>query len=335
MTDRWPQAHPRPDRRRVLAGLALLAAASALPGCATDTAVGDPQPLADPVIRDGWIAGADGTRLALSAWPSRGPTRAVILGLHGFGDYAPLTFTGAATAWSRAGIATYAPDQRGFGRNASRGRWPGADMLVRDAIALARAVRARHPGRPLLVAGHSMGGGVALAAAARGLPADALVLVAPAIAGGDQVNAFLRIGAHAIATFTPDRRFTGDGVVRIQASDNIAALRQAGRDPLYLRDPSGRELFGLLTLMDNAAAAAPRIAIPTLTLMGARDQVLRPASVRAVAARIPGGLWRLYPDGWHWLLRDLQAARVHADIAAFALALPPSRGPIAPGGDDG
>ena len=29
-----------------------------------------------------------------------------------------------------------------------------------------------------------------------------------------------------------------------------------------------------------------------------------------------------YPDGWHWLLRDLQAPRVWKDVADFALAAP-------------
>ena len=67
------------------------------------------------------------------------------------------------------GIAVYAPDQRGFGGNASRKRWPGADALVADAIAHRPDMRARHPGLPLIVVGDSMGGGVALAAAAGGI----------------------------------------------------------------------------------------------------------------------------------------------------------------------
>ena len=75
--------------------------------------------------------------LALHVWPARGPTRAVILALHGFGDAGDLTFEDAARAWSARGIAVYAPDQRGFGGNASRRDWPGADALVGDAVSLA------------------------------------------------------------------------------------------------------------------------------------------------------------------------------------------------------
>ena len=54
--------------------------------------------------------------------------------------------------------------------------------------------------------------------------------------------------------------------------------------------------------------------------MGARDEVLRPAQVRKVADTIPGDAgFRLYPDGWHWLFRDLQAARVWQDVGDFVL----------------
>lgn len=259
--------------------------------------------------------------LALRSWPSAGPPRAMILALHGFGDAGDLTFARAAAAWSARGILVYAPDQRGFGANPSRRRWPGEDALVADAVALSRALRARHPDLPLTVVGHSMGGGVALAAAAEGLDADGLVLAGPAIAGGAALNPALRVGAYALATVLPDKRWTGAGIVAIQPTDNIDAIREALADPRHFGDPSSVELYGLVRLMDKAAAAAPEVATPTLTLMGARDEVLRPDRVRAVHDAIPGAqAFRLYPEGWHWLFRDLQAPAVWREVGDFALA---------------
>ena len=73
--------------------------------------------------------------------------------------------------------------------------------------------------------------------------------------------------------------------------------------------------------MDEAAAAAPAVHMPTLTLMGAHDEVLRPDRVRRIHARIPGAVdFRYYPDGWHWLFSDLQAERVWKDVADFVLS---------------
>lgn len=262
--------------------------------------------------------------LVTYAWPSRGPPRAVILGLHGFGDSGELTFDRAAEYWTTRGIAVYAPDQRGFGANASRKRWPGVDALVADAVATAAEVRARHPGVPLVVVGHSMGGGVALAAAAAGMDADALVLAGPAIAGGDALDPMRRTAARMASAVAPELRWTGRGVVEIRPTDNPEALRRVAGDPRHFGDPSSRELYGLVQLMDRAAAAAPAVGTPTLTLMGAHDEVLIPDRVRAVHATIPGAVgFVTYPDGWHWLFRDLQAERVWQDVADFALSARP------------
>ena len=80
---------------------------------------------------DRYVA-ADGTALPLAVWPAAGgePPTAVILGLHGFGDYRD-AFEEPAKIWAAAGITTYAYDQRGFGKSPTRGP----------------LARHRHPGR--------------------------------------------------------------------------------------------------------------------------------------------------------------------------------------------
>ncbi|MFO1208519.1 MAG: alpha/beta fold hydrolase [Amaricoccus sp.] len=261
--------------------------------------------------------------LALHVWPAEGPTRAAILALHGYGDASDLTFEFAARDWAARGIAVYALEQRGFGANPSRQQWPGVDALVADAKAAAAEVRRRSPGVPLTVVGHSMGGGVALVAAAEGMDADALVLAGPAIAGGPALGEIARGASWTLAAALPDVRWTGQGFVHIQPTDNPSAMARVLADPRHFGNPSSRELYGLVRLMDRAAAEAPRVRIPTLTLMGAHDEVLEPDRVAEIARTIPGNAgFILYPDGWHWLFTDRQAPRVWQDVAAFALAAP-------------
>ncbi len=312
-------------RRRVLA----LAAGGglALAGCG-----GRPAPLperptpAAPAVarrRSAAVAGADGTPLAATTWAPAGRPRAAILAIHGFGETGPSTFDCAARHWAGRGILTRAYDQRGFGANPSRTFWPGAEALVADAVAVSRQMRARHPDLPLVVVGHSMGGGVALAAAAAGLEADGLVLAAPAIAGGAEMSPVYRVGGWALGAFAPDRRFTGGDAVRLVPTDNPAALAAAAADPLHFADASGRELWGLVRVSDLAARAAPGVDRPVMTLLGANDDYVRGAGVRAVHETIPGAArFAYYPEGWHWLFRDLQAPRVWQDVAAFVLGLP-------------
>ncbi|MEL6337303.1 MAG: alpha/beta fold hydrolase [Pseudomonadota bacterium] len=306
--------------------LGLLGLVLALSACAVGGAAGPDAAL--PVAGDDGSAppgealtltASDGTAVPATLWRAE-RARAVILALHGYGDYGPSTYGTAAPVWAGAGITTYAPDQRGFGRGPTRGQWPGAEALVADAVAYARALRARHPDLPLILLGHSMGGGIALAAAAQGAPVDGLVLAAPAIWGGSALNPLQRLAAWSAAAVVPDRRFTGEGVVRIQASDNIEAMRALGRDPHYLGAPSARELLGLVRVTDAAAAGVASARQPALLLLGEKDEIVPNDRVERVFETRPGpGRVMRYPEGWHLLFRDLQAPRVHEDVADWVL----------------
>jgi acylglycerol lipase len=297
----------------LLTGLALVACSGG--------ASGPVEPSASSAITRDSARAASGAKLAMRVWPANGRARAVILGLHGYGDAGELTFEAAARYWADRGITVYAYDQRGFGANPSRKQWPGAEALVSDAINVTATLRKRHASVPLVIVGHSMGGGVVLAAAAQGLQADGLVLAGPAITGGDALSLVYRTAAWGLAFTAPDKRWTGDGIVEILPSDNIDAMRLAALDPRPISAPSSRELYGLVRVMDLAAAAAPQVQIPTLTLMGAHDVILDPALVQSVHNTIPGAArFIYYPDGWHWLFRDLQAETVWRDTANFALS---------------
>lgn len=275
--------------------------------------VGGPLPQTD---------GVDTAPLHAVSWPAEGEVRAVLLVLHGYGDHAASVFAGPAAQWARAGIAVHGYDQRGFGHNPSHRHWPGVDALIDDLAAQIAALRAAYPDRPLFMLGHSMGAGVVLATLGEGAAeADGAILAAPAIAGGDRVSPIARASLWALAGVLPDRRWTGEGFVRFRASDNVDALRRLAADPLYIGNPSAREILGLVRLMDRARAGAGAATAPKLVLIGERDELVDPDDVVSVAGEI-AGLDRLirYPDGWHLLFRDLQAEQVWADVEDWILA---------------
>ena len=270
-------------------------------------------PLGDVSLRGAIINGA--APLELSKWEAAAPT-AIILALHGFGDYAPSTFAKAAPYWAERNITVYAYDQRGHGRNEGNSVWPGAETLIADAASITKAIRADHPDLPVYLLGHSMGGGVALAATNAGADIDGLILAAPAVWGGEEIALPYRVAAWAGALVLPDKRWTGEGLVTIQASDNIPELRRMGRDPLIIGAPSSREFMGLIRIMDKAVKAAPRVTHPTLVLYGGKDEVTPPKPVDAAYEALAGDkTFRRYPEGWHLLFRDLQAEVVWADVA--------------------
>lgn len=264
----------------------------------------------------------DGTRLPYRAWLPSGDPWAVVLALHGFNDSRD-AWELPAPAFAAAGVAVYAPDQRGFGATATRGFWAGADALADDAAAMAADLRRRHPGQRLVLMGESMGGAVLMHLATRGgaLPADGLVLLAPAVWGRAAMNVFMQGGLWLIATLAPGLTATRPPPgVRIVASDNVEALRALGRNPLTVKATRFDTLRGLVDLMDLALAAAPRMpAHPALFLYGAQDTIIPPAATRATWRALPDGPIRrgLYPNGYHLLPRDLGRAAPIADILAW------------------
>lgn len=275
-----------------------------------------------PRLTESGLVARDGRELPLRKWLPEGETRAVVAALHGFNDYSR-AFDDAGRAWARRGIAIYAVDQRGFGASPGFGRWAGTETMVDDAAALAAALRASYPDRPLYLLGDSMGGAVVLVALARGRIKEAAgaVLVAPAVWGraalGPVKSAMLWLSAHTVPWFEA----TAEGL-DVTPSDNTEMLRRLARDPLVIKSTRMDAIWGLVNLMDEAQAAAAYVDVPVLWLYGTRDEVipLEPTR-RAIAAMRKNGklTTAFYDSGYHMLLRDLAADVPVNDIAAWIL----------------
>lgn len=272
-----------------------------------------------PVLLADKLVQADGAALPIRYWLPDGTPRAVIIALHGFNDYSR-AFEKPGAYLATRGIATYAFDQRGFGNAPNRGLWAGHHTMVADAAAAVSVIRSRHPGQPIFVAGESMGGAIAMIAAARGLlKADGLILVAPALRGRRYIGAFPRATLWLGVRTIPWYPLTGQGL-RIQASDNIPMLRALGADPLIIKETRVDAIKGLVDTMDAAIVSATAIRTPSLVLYGTRDELVpRKPTFDMIAALPPEINHRpaVYRSGWHLLLRDLKAQIVLDDIVAW------------------
>jgi acylglycerol lipase len=268
----------------------------------------------------------DGARLPLRVWMPKGELTAVVLALHGFNDYSN-AFEGPAQALAWRGIATYAYDQRGFGEAPLRGQWPGRWQLAADLATASQLVRARHPGVPLYLLGESMGGAVVTVAVTgeTGTPrpvADGIILSAPAVWGWQTMGPLER-GALAVSMrVLPSLTITGEGIIKVQPSDNIEMLRALTRDPLVIKATRVDTIYGLVDLMSAAFEAGPRLDLPLLYLYGERDEIVPKKPTRLMIEHLPAasrGAQRVawYANGYHMLLRDLESAVVVGDIASW------------------
>ena len=297
---------------RPLGLMALLAA------CAPHIDAAGPAIMAPELNADHLVA-ADGFQLPLRLWPASGDARAVIIAVHGFNDYSN-AFEDSAAYWAARGITTYAYDQRGFGRTANFGLWPGMATLADDLRMAATLIKARHPDTPLYLLGESMGGAVTMVTMAGPEPPaaiDGLVLVAPAVWGWQTMNPFYKaalwIGAHTVPWLKP----SGRGL-QIKASNNRDMLVALSKDPFYIKHTRIDSLYGLVNLMDAAYDAASNLSTPALVQYGARDDLIPKKSTHHMLVRLtaPHRL-AFYDTGYHMLLRDLDPEPLLADITAW------------------
>jgi alpha-beta hydrolase superfamily lysophospholipase len=301
-----------------------------------------PADFSGPKLEPDALIVADGTRLPMTVWPATdgdvAPAEpwAVILALHGMNDYAA-AWTTAGPYWAARGIATYAYDQRGFGRGPHRGLWSDAALMAQDVRTACGLLRARHPGAVIAVAGESMGGAVAIEAFASLTPPDAdrVVLLSPAVWGWGEQPMLNSSALWLVAHTDPAALLEAPAWVyrRHQASDNIAVLRRMGRDRNMIFKTRVDAAYGLMNLMETARVEIGRIRAPTLYAYGAHDNLIpRAAAFRAAAALGASGRTAYYPDGWHLLNRDLHADAVLGDVVSFirdpAAPLPSAAPPI-------
>lgn len=201
-------------------------------------------------------------------------------------------FGGSARSWDRL-VARLGPsrrclaaDMRGFGDNRAGGPY-GVDTYADDAAALAAGL-----GRFVLV-GHSMGGKVATALAARRPPGLAgLVLVAPSPPCPEPMTDAAREALRA-SFGSPEGAARTARAISARASDgpgfDPAVFDRIVADHLRAARPAWDAWLDAGSREDITAAAG-RVAVPVLVVAGAEDAALGPEVQRRLTLpRLPGG----------------------------------------------
>jgi acylglycerol lipase len=265
----------------------------------------------------------DGASLPLRQWlPKKTEAKAMLIALHGFNDYSNF-FDQPGTYLSTQGVACYAYDQRGFGAAPKRGSWAGIPAYADDLRHLAKLLKQHHPKLPIYLLGESMGGAVIITAMGQmNLPeVEGIILVAPALWARQTMPWYQTSLLWTLAHTVPWLTLTGKGV-RVQASDNIDMLRKLGKDPLVIKKTRVEAIYGLSDLMDEAFKGADGLRTNTLILYGENDEIIPKKPTydfiqRFLTKDVERKTVALYQQGYHMLLRDLNAAVIWKDIVVW------------------
>ncbi len=262
------------------------------------------------------------------AWLPPTRARAVVIIVHGFGEHSG-RYAYVGNRLATVGFAAYAADYRGHGR--SDGRRANIErmaLIVADLGCFVRFAAERHPGLPVFMVGHSVGGLISLQYATEpGNPLDGLVLSAPTV----EVmvgSALQRRLAGVLSALVPDLRVAALGAEE-KISRDPEVVRAYRQDPLvYHGRIKARTGAEILVTMEGLPARLPRLSVPLLILHGTDDRICAPAGSTMVHDRVssPDKTVRRYQDLYHEVFNEPERDEVLTDLVCWLEQhLPPTR----------
>jgi alpha-beta hydrolase superfamily lysophospholipase len=214
---------------------------------------------------------------------------------------------------------------RGFGRSGGPRAWVDRwSRLYDDLEAQVREARERHPGIPLALYGHSLGGMLALGYVLDGREApDLLVLSAPALEA--DVPAWKRMIAPVLDRLAP-RLMIANGLRDRDLSRDPRVAESYRSDPLNVHSSTAH--FGVEAFAEQRRIRErlDRLAVPTLVIHGGEDALV-PTDASAVLEGRPGVTRHVYPGVRHELHNEPEHERVLDDVVAWLREHVPAEAP--------
>ncbi|MET7733269.1 lysophospholipase [Streptomyces sp. NPDC005402] len=254
------------------------------------------------------LAGTHGP-LTVREWPREHP-RYVALVVHGYGEHAG-RYEELAGVLVAHGAAVFGPDHTGHGKSAGeRVLIEDFEDVVSDVHAVADLARGAHPGVPLVMVGHSMGGLIAARFAQRyGTELAALVLSGPVIGAWELPGALLALDEIPDTPISP---------ASLSRDPEVGAAYRA--DPLVWHGPMKRptlEAFArTLQTVSRGGDVGP---LPLLWLHGDDDRLVPLPGSRVGVEAIKGETYveRIYAGARHEVFNETNRAAVFADVTDF------------------
>jgi alpha-beta hydrolase superfamily lysophospholipase len=256
-----------------------------------------------------WEFNGEREKITAQLWPAEVP-RWVALLAHGYGEHIG-RYEYVADTLLRHGAVVYGLDHMGHGRShGERVLVHDFEEVVTDLHTVEDRARADHPGLPVVLIGHSMGGMIAARYAQRyGTGLTALVLSGPVLGGWGPIKMLLELAEIPdipidIATLSRD----------LSVGETYAA------DPLVWHGPFKRPTVEAFDRCMATISAAGRLgALPTLWVHGEADELVPLDATRGGIEEIRGEDLReiIYPDARHEVFNETNKAEVLADVIGF------------------
>lgn len=283
-----------------------------------DSAESEPWSAEEPGAVEGSVFGRK--------FPARGPERAALLLVHGFGEHHG-RYARQISHLVERGVTVFAVDLPGHGRSSGRRALVDVAALVGGTVhpALLRvADYGRERGIAVLLMGHSMGGLLAAATAVRVPGAvDGVFLSSPALlVGAGYPDWYKNLGdvLGAVAPWAPASALDPAGVSRV-----AEYVEDYQNDPLNFHKPvPAKTAATMLALGEATRPQAGTVNVPTRIVHGTADALADVAGSREFAARssavrersglVPNVKLTEFPGAFHELFNDLDAEAAYVQL---------------------
>jgi alpha-beta hydrolase superfamily lysophospholipase len=262
---------------------------------------------------------ADKDQLALYDWPlpATQMSRGTVLLVHGLGEHMG-RYTHVAKHLNDWGFAVRGYDHFGHGLSTGpRGGLPTNDRMLDDlANVLIQTRQQMRADEPLVLIGHSMGGGVVGRYVSLHPGAvDALVMSSPALDPGLNV---IQKGLLASLPYIAPNLRVGNGLRANFISHDAKTVATYLADPLVHDRISSRLASVIATSGAATIQAAPQWTTPTLLIFAGEDKLVSPAGSRAFASAAPSCVTsHEFAHMYHEIFNEPDQAQVFAVLKTW------------------
>ncbi len=241
----------------------------------------------------------DGITIFAKNFPCQAPKAVVIL-VHGLGEHC-LRYEHVAAYFQKKSIAMLVFDRRGHGQSTGkRGHTPNVNTLLDEIGHMVSEARTHHPGVPLILYGHSMGGNLVLDYTLKRHPnISGVISTAPWIQLAFQPPAILVAIAKVMRWLFP-AFIQRNNLKTAHLSRNKAVVEAYEKDPLVHDFISAAAAAGMLETAAWLNTYSGHFPIPLLLMHGGADQITDPKASEAFTKRVKGNItWRLWDGLYH------------------------------------
>lgn len=272
--------------------------------------------MTSPPVSEFNFSGVEGLRLFGRCWSPTVQPRAVVALVHGISEHSG-RYAAVVDGLTNAGFAVCAFDLRGHGKSAGqRGHIDRWSQYRGDVTAYLEQVRARYPGLPVFIYGHSLGA----------LIVTEYVLYYPSGLDGMIVSGIplrpsgvakkpLVLLARSLSHFWP--RFSVSlGVDGTRLTRDPAMVKAYDEDPLVHHTATARWGTETLDAIERVKSRMSEIRLPILILHGEDDPVNAVQGSKELFAGVSSKekTLLLYPGGKHEPHNDIQREQVASDV---------------------